>query len=75
MSPDLESRLSIHLEESSRRLNGLEEKTDTILNNHLVHLNAGLVEVRTDTKWIKKFLWAVLIPAIGGVVAGVINLL
>ena len=71
------------------RLKSIEKSIDrncvaieNLKNNHLKHLKddvgdlkIGMVEVKTDLKWLKKFFFIVAGASIGSLIAGVINLI
>ena len=82
MPSSLEKKLEEHIATEEARFGSLEGKLDVIKDNHLVHLQSELTEakldramLRIDMDWIKRFLWAAILPAVGGLVAGVLNLL
>ena len=45
----------------------IEEEIDTLREEYL--------QTKNDVEWIKKFQWAVIVSAVGGLVVGIINLL
>lgn len=65
-----------------KRLEKLEQKVDTIMDNHLAHLKEDifgikedLTATKTNVEWIQKFFWIVASSSIGALVAGIITLL
>ena len=60
--------------ETKERIIKVEEKVDLIMSNHLPHLKADIVEVRTDVKWLKKWHWAITVPALAGALAGMASI-
>ena len=70
-----------HLSTIEKTVERNSKAIDTIKDNHLVHigddingLKTGMVEVKTDLKWLKKTYWLVAGASIGSLVAAVINL-
>lgn len=53
----------------------LEEKIDDILTNHLPHLQILIAEIKTNVGWLLKTYWIIVTASIGGLIAGIINLL
>jgi len=52
-----------------------------IKDNHLVHIAADITDVKirqerhgSDLKWLKKFFWILTTSSVGGLIAGVLNL-
>ena len=63
------------------RLDRLEKKIDDaqeclteIRENHFVHLSAAVTKVTNDVEWLSRFFWIVATASVGGLIAGVMNL-
>jgi len=57
------------------RLDRVEKTVNEIKENHLVHLQTDLTKVSTDVDWLKRFFWIIATASIGGLIAGLLNLL
>ena len=65
-----------------KRLDKLESKVDTIMENHLVHIKDDIVELKeeisvisTNVFWLMKFFWIVATASIGSLVTAVMGLI
>lgn len=58
-----------------KRLDSLECKIDTIMSNHLPHIQKSLESVSTDLRWIKKFFWITVTASITSLLAVVAQLI
>ncbi len=58
-----------------KRLDSLEKHVSDIKNNHLPHIDLKLTRVGTDVDWLKRFFWIVATASIGGLIAGLLNLI
>lgn len=58
-----------------KRIEKIEGEIKEIKENHLVHIQEDLVEVKTNQKWMMKFFWIVVTASVAGLVTGIINLL
>ena len=61
-------------EEQDRRINWLENHWSTF-NTEMGEVKTDLATVKTDVSWLKKYFWIVATASIGGLVAGIINIL
>ena len=61
-------------EEQDRRINWLENHWSTF-NTEIGEVKTDLATVKTDVSWLKKYFWIVATASIGGLVAGIINIL
>lgn len=57
------------------RLDRVEKTINEIKDNHLVHLQTDVTKVSTDVDWLKRFFWIIATASIGGLIAGLLNLL
>jgi hypothetical protein len=57
------------------RIDRVEKTVNEIKDNHLAHIATKLMKVSTDVDWLKKFFWIIATASIGGLIAGLINLL
>lgn len=53
----------------------LKEDMKTIRTNELPHMSTKIEKIATDVNWLKKWMWVVATASIGGMVAGIINLI
>ena len=51
------------------------KSVDQKLDNHLNEVLPKIAELYTDVKWLKKFFFIIATASVGGLVAGIINLL
>lgn len=58
-----------------KRLDRLEKDVSDIKNNHLPHIDSKLTRVGTDVDWLKRFFWIVATASVGGLIAGLLNLI
>ncbi len=58
-----------------KRLDSLEKNVSDIKNTHLPHIDSKLTRVGTDVDWLKRFFWIVATASIGGLIAGLLNLI
>ena len=65
-----------------KRLDKLESKVDTIMENHLVNIKDDIVELKeeisvisTNVFWLMKFFWIVATASIGSLVTAVMGLI
>lgn len=58
-----------------KRIEKIEAEIKEIKENHLVHIQEDLVEVKTNQKWMMKFFWIVVTASVAGLATGIINLL
>jgi len=78
----LQQRFEDHEKTDDRRFDGIDAKLDKIMNNELEHigndiqgLKSGMIEVKTDLNWLKRFFWVVATASTGSLIAGLFNLL
>ena len=60
---------------ATAKLDKLEEKVDLIMENHLPHINAAIIQTGNDVAWLKQFFWIVASSSIGALLIGILNLL
>ena len=60
--------------EQDRRLNNMETSVRTI-NKEMGDVNVKLAEVKSDTCWLKKSYWVIVVASVGGLVGALINLM
>jgi len=65
----------MHNNTMEKRIEKIEGEIKEIKENHLVHIQEDLVEVKTNQKWMMKFFWIVVTASVAGLVTGIINLL
>lgn len=53
--------------------NKLEEKIDLIIENHLTHIREDVINLKTDTDWLKKFQWLILSTSIGAIIINILK--
>lgn len=53
----------------------LECKVDTILTNHIPHLQQSITEIKTNVDWLMRFFWVIATASTGALIVGLINLL
>ena len=65
-----------------KRLDRLEEKVDTIMSNHLVHVKDDISELKsaisivaTNVSWLIKTYWVVVSASVGSLVAAIMGLI
>jgi len=46
-----------------------------IKENHLAHIEVDLASISTNQKWLMKFFWIIATASVGGLIAGLANLL
>ena len=78
----LEQQLKHHCEDNEKQFVKIEssighvkDAVNNMRDNHLQHLDQKLSKVETDVSWLKKFFWIVASSSIGGLLAGLINLI
>jgi len=64
-----------HCEENKQDFKEIKDIVTNIRDNHLAHLSADIVEIRTNQNWQMKFFWVVVTATVGSLVVGVLNLL
>jgi hypothetical protein len=71
-----------HCTQNDKQFETINKSMDLIANNHIKHLDdkvenldKKLGVVANDVTWMKKFFWIVASASVGGLVAGVMNLL
>ena len=65
----------MHNNTMEKRIEKIEGEIKEIKENHLVHIQEDLVEVKTNQKWMMKFFWIVVTASVAGLITGIINLL
>ena len=60
--------------ETEKRLTTSEQKIDTIMTNHLPHLQAGIDEVKETVSGIRSTLNWILVVFVGALITLVVNL-
>jgi len=63
-----------HDTEQNRRLDKVEDHIETT-NKELGQVQTDVAKVKTDVAWLKRTYWVVVSASVGGLIAGVINLL
>jgi len=58
-----------------KRLDQLEKDIREIKNNHLPHIENKIIQIGTDTDWLKRFFWIVATASVGGLIAAILNLI
>ena len=71
---DTEKRLDAHIVEAKSDFKEIKDEIKVIKDNHLHTLDVDMKEVKTDLGWLKKWHFAVSVPAAIGAVAGIANL-
>ena len=57
-----------------KRLERVEDCIQSIRENHLVHIEADLARTAANVDWLMKYHWIIATASIGGLIAGIINL-
>lgn len=52
----------------------LSKVVENIRDNHLAHIYQDLTTTKTNTEWLMKTYWIIATASIGGLIAGLINL-
>ncbi len=78
----INEKLDKHIETDNVIHRDLQASIDNMKDNHLAHLKEDLYNVKTnlgvvktDVSWLKKAFWVILTASVGGLIAGLINLL
>lgn len=58
-----------------KRLDQLEKDIREIKDNHLSHIENKIIQIGTDTDWLKRFFWIVATASVGGLIAAILNLI
>jgi len=53
----------------------VEKDVEKIMTNHLPHIQADIVEIKTNQKWLTKLIWGAISASGAGAVIGGINLI
>ena len=67
--------LKEHIIEEKEKINNIHEDIKDIKKNHLAHIEIDIATVRANQEWLMKTYWIIATAAIGGLVAGLFNLL
>ncbi len=60
--------------EQDRRLSEIEKHID-IINSEMGEVNKRIAKIGTNVCWLKKLLWAAIIPVIGTFITTLFNLI
>ncbi len=67
--------LKSHVIEEEKKVNAIHDDIKIIKENHLVHIQTDITKLATNQEWLMKTYWIVAGSAIGGLLAGLLNLL
>lgn len=67
--------LKSHIVEEEKKVNTIHEDIKIIKENHLYHIEKSMGKLETNQDWLMKTYWLIASSAVGGLVAGVLNLL
>lgn len=57
------------------RIEKIEASIEKIKENHLAHIETDLAKLQTDVGWLLKYHWVIATASVGGLIAGLFNLL
>ena len=66
--------LKSHIVEEEKKVNTIHDDIKDIKENHLAHIQVDMTKVTTNVEWLLKYHWIVATAAIGGLIAGLLNL-
>ena len=67
--------LKSHIIEEEKKVNTIHQDIKNIKENHLAHIQIDLAKTTTNVEWLLKYHWIVATASIGGLVAGLFNLM
>lgn len=60
---------------STSEINDIKSDIKLIKENHLSHLELDMASVKTNMDWLMKWHWVITTASIGGLIAGIINMI
>ena len=67
--------LKSHIVEEEKKVNTIHDDIKNIKENHLAHIQIDLAKTSTNVDWLLKYHWIVATASVGGLVAGLFNLM
>jgi hypothetical protein len=64
-----------HCEENKQDFKEVKDIITNLRDNHIAHLSADVVRVKTNQEWQIKFFWVITTAAVGSMVVGILNLI
>lgn len=55
--------------------NTMQDKRLDNIDKHIEVINSEMGSVKNDVAWLKKFFWLIATASVGGMIAGIINLI
>lgn len=62
-------------DETNRAIGAVAGDVKNIRDNHLAHLAVDMTSTKTNVEWLLKYHWIIATASIGGLIAGLINLI
>ena len=67
--------LKSHIVEEEKKVNTIHEDIKEIKENHLAHIQTDITRLATNQEWLLKTYWIVVTASMGGLIAGLFNLM
>lgn len=67
--------LKSHIVEEEKKVNTIHDDIKNIKENHLAHIQVDMAKTSTNVDWLLRYHWIVATASIGGLLAGLFNLM
>ena len=67
--------LKSHIVEEEKKVATIHDDIKDIKENHLAHIQVDMAKMGTNVDWLLKYHWIIATAAIGGLIAGLLNLM
>ncbi len=67
--------LKSHIIDEEKKVNTIHDDIKIIKENHLAHIQTDITRLATNQEWLMKTYWIVAGSGIGGLIAGIFNLM
>ena len=67
--------LKSHIVEEEKKVNTIHDDIKNIKENHLAHIQVDMAKTSVNADWLLRYHWIVATASIGGLLAGLFNLM